>query len=91
MDWHEGGLDVVGLVGLLGHRVLGQCTLGGEKVGEGLCPRTQRVEGREGGFLELKELKGGERPKPRVREVEARGVRPSKEEGEVSRLCSCHG
>ncbi len=29
VEWHEWGLDVVGLVGLLGHRVLGQCTLGG--------------------------------------------------------------
>jgi hypothetical protein len=33
---------------------------------------------------------GGGRPKPRVREGEARGVRPSKEEGEVSRR-SCTG
>ncbi len=44
-------------------------------------PQTRRVEG-----------KGGRRePKLRVREGETRGVRPSKEEGEVSRLCSCHG
>jgi hypothetical protein len=35
VELHGWGLDVVGLVGLLGHQALRQCTLGGG-VGEGL-------------------------------------------------------
>ena len=46
---------------------------------KGWCPRTRRVEGGRGGARTQGVEAGGERPRPRVREGEARGVRPSKE------------
>ena len=38
VEWNAWGLDAVGLVGLLGHRVWAQCTLGEWGEGEGLVP-----------------------------------------------------
>jgi hypothetical protein len=42
VEWNAWGLDAVGLVGLLGHRVWAQCTLGEWGEGEGLVPSNSK-------------------------------------------------